>query len=475
MSEKAILTRQPRGKVIGVMVAWNTGDLLMAAVESAVRALAGEGELLMVDNASTDGSVERVRQRFPQLAILKMPENLGGAGGFNAGAFVATQCIECEYVWLLDSDIFVEDGALLPLLACLKSNSQAAAAGSQICMYQQPDIIQEMGAGYSAVLGSLRPCHAGEARFSQSVAAFSVDYLAACSLLVRAEAIAKHGLFGDFFIFYDDVEWGLRMREARWSLLAVPASVIRHQFSGLKPMVVWREYYRKRNRAACLTLHPPKKSKLFLVWLYLAFLNYLTFVYRRLDYGCLGEVYGQALDDYLQCQMGKRVVPQAQASATLPDFSGVGRITIDTPRAGDSLAVITQLARVYPGTVFRLAKPSQRRTLLALGLPELLPSHTQTGVEIAIVGEWFGIATLLRRGKIYRYCQGHYEPLLHPGRTFLHACGLRLVGAIVGATRATLQLPGVVRQYADQSPYRGLFFDYELAESAQATASDAKR
>ncbi len=237
------LTRPPNGEVIAIMVVWNGRSFLAEGVASVLRALRPQDDLLIVDNSSTDGSTEWVCQHYPDVALLQTGQNLGGAGGFNAGMAVALHSPRCRYIWLLDNDIIAESGTLPPLLNQLDAEPNAAAAGSQICLYSQADIVQEIGAQISPWLGALQQRGAGDPRQGTDQPSTPVDYLAACSLLIRTDALRTIGPFANFFIYYDDVEWGQRAQKAGWTLWAVPASVIRHHFSGLKPVVAWREYY----------------------------------------------------------------------------------------------------------------------------------------------------------------------------------------------------------------------------------------
>ncbi|BAN69955.1 glycosyl transferase family 2 [endosymbiont of unidentified scaly snail isolate Monju] len=304
--------------MIAVMVAWNGRPFLETAIPSVLEALGEHGELLVVENGSTDGSFDFLRARFPDVAVLQTGENLGGAGGFSAGMRVALEDPECHHVWLLDNDILVEPGALEPLLDALSSAPDIAAAGSQLCLYDRPDTVQELGSRYTPWLGALEQQHAGRSRLPADASPREVDYLAACSLLIRSDILRQHGLFHEaLFVFYDDVEWSLRVRRAGHRLLAVPASVVRHCYGGDRPTVPWREYYRKRNRCICLRLEPPRRGRLLALYFYLVYVSALAHYLARQGDPVLAGIYRQALDDFDNGRLGRRDIVRP-ATAPLP-------------------------------------------------------------------------------------------------------------------------------------------------------------
>ncbi|OAI07551.1 glycosyltransferase family 2 protein [Methylomonas methanica] len=345
--------------IIAIMVNWNGKAYLQASISSVLTELACcGGGLLLVDNASTDGSVDFVRRNFPNVTILQTGVNLGGAGGFSAGMQAALQCKKCEFIWLLDNDIVVESNALAPLLYNLATNPNAGAAGSQICLYNKPDTIQEIGAQFTHWLGGLQQCFSGQQRLPPTEPAFEVDYLAACSILIRRNCLEQIGVFGDFFIFYDDVEWGLRAKQAGWSLWGVPASVIRHQYSATKPIIPWREYYRKRNRLALLAVYSPRRGGIFASLIYLFYLNYNIYFHKWHCYQDLYHAYLWARDDALLGKMGKRDLSglsSATVKINLECLADSDEILLDIGESpGEALILMKTILQSKPNTTFYL-------------------------------------------------------------------------------------------------------------------------
>ncbi len=437
-------TRSVAGTVIAVMVAWNGRDYLAKAVESIQEVLRPEDDLLVVDNASTDGSFEYLRKCYPEVAILRTSRNLGGAGGFNVGALLASQSEQCQFIWLLDNDIVVEAGALQPLLKVLTADAQAAAAGSQICLMDKPGVVQEIGARYSPWLGALQTFYTGEKRVAADLPPYTVDYLAACSLLVKADVIRRTGLFKDFFVFYDDVEFGLRLSRAGSHLWAVPGSVVRHHFSELKPTQLWREYYRKRNRAACLAMHPPSKGGMIALWVYLVACNYRIFTCKFFRNIAYFNAYLLALNDFLSGRLGHRVLPAVTEARleidglALSVYVGVGRV-------GDALAIIKNLSVVSSERRFYLPRKHYRILQgLAAGLGCSADAPT---TATAIVDEDFTLSTALKFARVYVYRPGSLELVSNPCVYWGKGVMLRCLAICCAVLMASVQLKTGLRRY----------------------------
>lgn len=357
-----MLVEQIEAPVIAIMVNWNGKNFLRASLASVLSELnKHKGKLLLIDNNSSDGSVDYVREQFSQVVISQNNENLGGAGGFSCGMKLALQSVQCEFIWLLDNDIVVEENALSHLVNWLIYQENSGAAGSQICLYEKPKTIQEIGSFYSPWLGSLNQCYSGQERLPSNVKPWKVDYLAACSMLIRRKCLEQVGVFEDFFIFYDDVEWGLRAKKLGWTLWAVPASVICHNFSAIKPTQSWREYYRKRNRLVVLSKYPPKQGRYSAALIYLWFLGKLILLNKILGYSSLYYAYLWARQDALQGKLGKRDLSYLneldlnESKLYFPE--NIHEILIDVGESpGDALALMQKVRQINPDTILFLPK-----------------------------------------------------------------------------------------------------------------------
>ncbi|MEQ9618059.1 MAG: glycosyltransferase family 2 protein [Deltaproteobacteria bacterium] len=214
-------------------------------------------DIVVVDNASTDGTAEAVKEAFPGVHIIVNPENLGGTGGFNTGIKYALGKGVYKYLWLLDNDVEVDSRALSELVRVLESSEEIAVAGS--AMYDLTDKDKFLEAGYFIDLTKGRfhddkksiPDNARGKEF------FIVDSISSCSLCVSAEAILDVGIWDEnYFIYCDDVDWNIRFGEKGYKVASVPGSRIWH-VPWLFKIGFNTAYYANRNMLYLMNKHVP--------------------------------------------------------------------------------------------------------------------------------------------------------------------------------------------------------------------------
>ncbi len=184
-----------------------------------------ECQAVVVDNASTNDSVQRIRERFPDVEIIELEENLGFAGGCNVGirrGFVQG----AQYVWLLNNDTKVAPGALRAMAETAEKDSRIGAVGSVIYDMHAPHRIQAWGGGRVSVWFG-RASH-----YTVEITTDNLAYLTAASLLLRREALEDVGLLDDgFFMYWEDTDLCFRLRKAGWKLAVARESQIWHKES----------------------------------------------------------------------------------------------------------------------------------------------------------------------------------------------------------------------------------------------------
>lgn len=240
--------------VLAIIVTWNKKDYVTGLLESLRSMDYANCSVVVVDNASTDGTSEWIKEAFPQVRLIENSENLGGSGGFNTGLAYAFGLEGYKYFWLLDNDVEVSKGALRALVSALEAVPGAAVAGSMMCQLDNRSVTNELGAFVDLRNGRL-VLHRHLTRMrNNSTGIFDVDYAAAASMLVRADVAKAAGLWEDFFIHFDDVDWCLRIKEMGHRIIAVADSVIWHLSAFEKP-VTWVQYYDVRNMLYVLKRH----------------------------------------------------------------------------------------------------------------------------------------------------------------------------------------------------------------------------
>ncbi|MGH8687208.1 MAG: glycosyltransferase family 2 protein [Burkholderiales bacterium] len=213
---------------LGVVVLnWNGKDVTPRCLESLYRGTCPPDLVVVVDNASIDGSAELVRERFPQAELIRNDSNLGFAEGCNVGIRILLQR-GFELVLLLNNDAVVESGCLDELKRAAR-DQLAAAYGATIYELGEPARIWYAGGTISRLTldarHELTPPDAG-------ASPRATDFITGCCLMIRAEALRRIGLLeASFFAYYEDVDWCLRAATAGEQLLYVPGAKVQHEVS----------------------------------------------------------------------------------------------------------------------------------------------------------------------------------------------------------------------------------------------------
>jgi GT2 family glycosyltransferase len=265
--------------------------------------------VLVVDNASSDGSAQAVREGFPAARVLESPENLGGAGGFRLGMERARACHpDARYLWLLDDDAVMEPDALCALLDVMTRRSEIGICGSRIVEIEDPTRVIEVGGTLDWRTGRTRPHRPGAHTPPDTV--FPVDYVAACSLLARSRVVDEIGGFdADFFVYWDDVEWCTRARARGYEVVAVYGSRVRHPSWASRDAdasAIWRGYYHQRNALHFFRHHRTAWGSpvlLLRVAARCAWTSLRTAAMARVG---LSDAAALALEDFLAGRMGRR-------------------------------------------------------------------------------------------------------------------------------------------------------------------------
>jgi hypothetical protein len=258
-----------------VIVNWNVCDLLLDCLQSAYTAIDAahlQGEIWVVDNASTDGSVDAVRERFPNVQLIASPLNLGFAGGNNlamramgfvgvsvspsledieggivirggGGTFyvsVRSACRRPRYVFLLNPDTVVEERALGEMVQFMDTYGEAGLCGPRLfygdgrfqhSAYRFPTLAQTILDFWplnwrlveSPINGRYR-----RARYDDRDP-FPIDHPLGAAMLFRCETVQEtHGFDLDYHMYVEEIDWCMRVKKAGWEIYCVPGAEIVH-------------------------------------------------------------------------------------------------------------------------------------------------------------------------------------------------------------------------------------------------------
>jgi GT2 family glycosyltransferase len=220
-----------------VIVSWNTRALLLDALASLYETTTGVSfEVIVVDNASEDGTSEAVDEKFPDVRLLRLETNRGFTGGNNAGFEIARG----RYVLLLNSDTIVLPTTIAPLVYYLDDHPGAGCVGAkhlnadgslQRSMDDEPTLLPD--ALYYTELHRVpavrrwltRSC----AWWSDHEVEQEAGWVNGACLMVRRVVIAEvGGLDERLFIYGEELDWCHRMRQAGWSVHFIPSAEVIH-------------------------------------------------------------------------------------------------------------------------------------------------------------------------------------------------------------------------------------------------------
>lgn len=206
-------------------------------------------KIIVVDNGSTDGSVEKLESAGLRCRIIKCKENLGYAGGNNIGIKDALER-NSEFIWLLNNDTVVEPDALNYLIAAALESPSAACVGSKILYYDDRDTIWFAGATVDWKNGNSPHTGYGERNDKRYEGNLVVERLTGCSMLIRASVAKTIGILKEsYFLYVEDVEWCLRARKNKYNCIVANNSIVYHKIHR-STQNNWRHmfsYYNTRN------------------------------------------------------------------------------------------------------------------------------------------------------------------------------------------------------------------------------------
>jgi GT2 family glycosyltransferase len=295
-----------------IIVSYNSRKHLEHGLPSIIASLGESDELILVDNASGDGTTDWVRQEFPRVRLVASETNLGFGGANNLGVEHAGG----EFVVFINPDTAVDAGWLEPLLRTLNDNSQAQLVTSRIILMHDPATINTCG--NDVHLSGITLCRGMGQPMDKFLDSGPVGAVSGAAFAIRRKLFQElEGYDADFFLYMEDTDLSLRARLAGARSSFVPESIVHHAYElRFGPT---KTFYQERNRyrmllklyhwGTLLVLMPVFLLGEVVTWGY-------VLLYERQRWGNKLRAYGWIIRNWKQIMIKRR---QAQRLRRTPD------------------------------------------------------------------------------------------------------------------------------------------------------------
>jgi GT2 family glycosyltransferase len=255
---------RPEPLVHVALVNWNDGQHVLACLGSLSAVSYTNYRIVIVDNASSDGSADIIASAYPNMTLLRLAENHGFTGANNV-AFRHALELGTDFVYLLNGDTRVAPDFLSQAVSTALADPSIGIVGSKVLHADRPDRLQFAGAHVNLMTGhSGRPYSYGEMDDGQCDHITDVDRVTGCAMMVSRRCLEATGGFDDaFFAFHEDVDLCLTARAAGFRVVMSPRSRVWHEGGGsiggaASPTHM---YYSVRNGLRLVQKHKPARNR----------------------------------------------------------------------------------------------------------------------------------------------------------------------------------------------------------------------
>ena len=222
---------KPSTPLVAIIVLnYNGGKMVEHCIHSLFQLNAPSFRVIVVDNASTDGSFEALRTEYHQshqIFFLQNSDNLGFARGMNVGIRFAFE-LGAQYIWLLNQDAIAERDSLKLLVQLFEAHEFIGMASPIISSPPKPKE-KKSNLWFSGGRIDWLRSRAVHTKPKSRETPFETGFLSGCALMLRVSALRTVGLFDEhFFLYYEDADLSLRMKRAGFRLIVHPKAFVSH-------------------------------------------------------------------------------------------------------------------------------------------------------------------------------------------------------------------------------------------------------
>jgi GT2 family glycosyltransferase len=229
-----------------VIPTWNREEDLLECLQSVTSSNYPNLKIVVVDNASEDNSVVKVKKQYPNVEIIKLDKNMGAAFASNRGFEIALKN-QADFILRLDSDIIIESQLITKLVKSFEDLPEAGIMFPKILRYDSPDTIWFTGAkSHPFLLVSRVNNYNVKDRDDHEIT--QVDFVPSAAILIKAEALKKVGGFDEiYFVYSEDFDLCLRFKKNGYKTYYIPTAMAWHKI-GSDKLSKWgvEQFYRGR-------------------------------------------------------------------------------------------------------------------------------------------------------------------------------------------------------------------------------------
>lgn len=288
------------GTISAIIVNWNGKHLLTECLDSLRAQIRLADEILVVDNGSSDGSQALVREGYPEVTLIELPDNKG----FSVANNIAMRRATGNYIALLNNDLLLDPRWMAAMVATLESDRLLGACACKMLLYDRRDTIDAAGINVARNGGGSNRFHL---KPDSETLQRPIHVFGACAgaALYQSSMLRDIGLFDeDLHIYYEDVDLAFRAQLAGYQCLYVPEAVAYHHHSASSGDTARKYYYLARNNMLVIAKNMPT----------MLLLRYLPrIIIRQLELGLVMGKRGHLGAYGLACRDALRLLPRMVA------------------------------------------------------------------------------------------------------------------------------------------------------------------
>jgi hypothetical protein len=209
-----------------VIVNWERPEDTIQCIRSVLASNYPNFEIILVDNGSSDDSINRINRTFDKITLITLPNNLGFTGGYNAGIKKALE-IGALFIFVLNNDATIDEDVLDLLV-----NAKWDISVPKITLHDHPNTIWAAGARWRIVPPTIKMIGYKKPDGPEYNLALEIEYATGCALMIKKEVLDKITGFDPLYVNYmEDYDFSFRAREAGYSIGYVPEARVKHKVS----------------------------------------------------------------------------------------------------------------------------------------------------------------------------------------------------------------------------------------------------